>query len=115
MGKRALARVEEEIKRKLAEIIEFEARDPRFEGATVMGVKLSLDMRQATVFINVIDDEHREAETIAAFQRHQGFFRSELAKRFKHRYIPALDFQIDEVTKRAMRIEKLLKEEQQER
>lgn len=110
MGKRALERAQEQIQRALSGILEFEARDPRFRLVTIMGVKLSTDFRQASVYLSVLD-ESTEAETLAAFREHRGFFRSELAKRLNLRHTPELIFHIDEVSKRARRIEELLTRE----
>jgi len=112
MGKKALERAQERIQRALSEILEFEARDPRFSLVTIMGVKLSADFRRATVYISVLD-ESTEAETLAALREHRGFFRSELAKKLDVRHTPELIFQIDEATKRAWRIESLLSQEKE--
>lgn len=110
MSKRALERAQEQIQRALSEVLAYEARDPLFGLATVMGVKLSIDFRQATVYISVLD-EGTEAETLAALREHRGFFRSELAKKLDVRHTPELIFQIDEASKRAQRIEELLAQE----
>ncbi len=75
-----------------------------------MAVKLSIDFRQATVYISALD-ESTEAETLAALREHRGFFRSELAKKLDFRHTPELIFQIDEASKRARRIEELLAQE----
>lgn len=110
MGKKALERAEEQIHRALSEILEFETRDPRFTLVTIMAVKLSIDLRHATVYISALD-EGTEAQTLAALREHRGFFRSELAKKLNLRYTPELIFQIDEASKRAQRIEELLAQE----
>lgn len=110
MSKKALERAEEQIQRGLSEIVEFEARDPRFSLVTIMDVRLSIDFRHATVYISVLE-ESTEAETLAALREHRGFFRSELAKKLNLRYTPELIFQIDEASKRARRIEELLAQE----
>lgn len=112
MSKKALERAEEQIQRALSEIFEFEARDPRFHLVTIMGVKLSMDFRHATVYISVLH-ESTEAETLTALREHKGFFRSELAKKLNLRYTPELIFQIDEASKRARRIEELLTKEKE--
>jgi len=102
-------RLQEEIKRTLNEIIEFKARDPRIGFVAVTGVKLSPDMRHATVFLDFLD-EGRKDELLGLFEQDRGFFRSELAKRLDLRYTPELHFREDETLGRARRIDELLKE-----
>ncbi len=101
----------EEIKRRLSEIFEFEARDPRLALVTVMDVKLSKDMRYATVFVSATDSGVAEDEVLKVLQEHRGFFRSELGKRIRLRHIPELRFEIDLMETRAQRIDKLLRGE----
>jgi len=101
-------KLQAEIKRALGEIIEFRARDPRIGFVAVTEVKLSADLRHATVLLDFLDEE-RKAELLRLFQQDRGFFRSELAKRLDLRYTPELHFRADEALRRARRIDELLK------
>jgi len=106
----------EEIKRELSAIIEFETRDPELKEAfpTVMDVKLSPDARYAKVFVALGAPEADKEAVMAAFHRHRGFFRSELARRLSLRYTPELTFVLDETVERSLRLERLLEEERRE-
>lgn len=110
MSQRLVAKVREEIKRRLSEIFEYEARDPRLRGVTVMDVGLSGDLRYATVYVSLTDlsDEQEAVKTLEVLGKDRGFFRSQLAKRLKLRHTPEIRFELDEVEKRARRIEELL-------
>lgn len=99
------------IKRRLGEILEFEARDPRLEFVTVMDVRLSPDLRRATVYVSAVGEGLSEEEVVRVLEEHRGFFRSELAKRLRLRRTPELHFEIDLVERRARRIEQLLQRE----
>ena len=111
-SRRTLRKIQEEIKRHLGDILQFEARDPRLEWVTVMDVKLSRDLRHATVYVSTLGGgEGAEEETLAVLREHRGFLRSELAKRLKLRRVPELRFEPDLVTVRAQRIEELLRRE----
>lgn len=110
-------RTSEEIKRELSTIVEFEARDPIIRDAfpTVMDVKLSEDGRYAKVYIALgVTTASRREEIVEAFARDRGFFRTQLAKRLTVRYTPQLEFILDETVEWAMRLEKLLRDEDDE-
>ncbi|MCR4403730.1 MAG: 30S ribosome-binding factor RbfA [Candidatus Acetothermia bacterium] len=101
-------RLQEEIKRTLSEVLEFEARDPRMSFVTVTKVRLSSDLHQATVFLDFLEEEQGH-QLLRLFQEERGFFRSELAKRLDLRYTPELQFREDEELRQARRIDELLK------
>jgi len=113
---RGKAKTREEIKRELSTIVEFEARDPVIKNAfpTVMDVKLSVDARYAKVYIALGAPVFDKAEIVKAFARDRGFFRTQLAKRLTTRYTPQLEFIMDETVEWAMRLEKLLQDEDDE-
>lgn len=110
MSTRHLEKVREEIKRRLSEILEFEARDPRLELITVMDVRVSKDLRHATIYVSAAASDVPEEEAIDVLKAHRGFFRSGLAKRLDLRHTPELRFEIDPVEKHARRVEELLDE-----
>ncbi|HHR85552.1 30S ribosome-binding factor RbfA [Candidatus Bipolaricaulota bacterium] len=113
---RGRARTREEIKRELSTIVEFEARDPIIREAfpTVMDVRLSVDARYAKVYIAVGATTASKEEIVEAFARDRGFFRTQLARRLTTRYTPQLEFVLDETVEWAMRLEKLLEDEDDE-
>ncbi len=110
------AKTREEIKRELSTIVEFESRDPVIQAAfpTVMDVKLSIDARYAKVYIAVGTAGVDKATVMEAFSRDRGFFRTQLAKRLTSRYTPQLEFLLDETVEWALRLEKLLQDEDDE-
>ncbi len=105
MSDHYMKRLREEIKRTLNEVIEFEVRDPRIGLVTVTWVKLSPDLRYATVYLDFLEGD---AQLLELFRRDRGFFRRELAKRLDLRYTPELRFEEDEALQRARRIDELL-------
>ncbi len=109
MGKWSLERLQTEIHRRLSEILQFEARDPRLERVTIFAVKLSQDIRHAWVFVGVLGDScEEERESLGALREHRGFLRRALAKCLHIRHTPELHFELDETERRARRIEELL-------
>ncbi|GAB4310227.1 MAG: hypothetical protein Kow0097_11690 [Candidatus Bipolaricaulota bacterium] len=82
------------IAREVAEILEFEVKDPALRVAlpTVMGVRLSPDGEEAVVAVAVqggVDDVERAR---AALVHDRGFIRTRLAHRLTVRRVPRLTF-----------------------
>lgn len=110
MSRWGFERLQEEIHRRLSEILQFEARDPRFERVTILAVRLSKDVRHAWVYVNVLSDSPKEnTESLEALQEHRGFLRTALAKHLHIRHTPQLHFELDETEQRARRLEELFK------
>ncbi len=97
MRERARARLAEAIAREIAEILEFEAKDPVLRKAlpTVLRAELSPDGQEARILIYVSGTEEERARVMAAFARDTGFLRSALAKRLSVRRVPRLSFALD--------------------
>ncbi|MFC2105104.1 30S ribosome-binding factor RbfA [Candidatus Bipolaricaulota bacterium] len=111
-GKRRLARLQEDIQRELAGIVEFESRDPIVRAAfpTVMDVQLSVDGRHAKVYV-AAGTEIDATTFLSALDRDQGFYRSELAHRLATRHTPKLQFIVDHTVERSLRLEQLLRDD----
>jgi len=112
-GKRRLARLQEEIQRELAAIVEFEGRDPIVRAAfpTVMDVRLSVDGRHAKVYVAAGTETDPDV-LLGALIRDQGFYRSELAHRLSTRHTPELQFIVDQTVERSLRLEQLLRDDE---
>ena len=100
------------IMRELAEVLA-EARDHRLGFFTLMDVDVSPDLRHAKVYVSVLD-EAEEADTLEVLQDHKGHFRSELAKRLHLKRTPELHFMVDEMEKRAQRMDQIFDQIQAE-
>jgi ribosome-binding factor A len=103
-------RVGEEIRHVLAGIFgRDELRDPELAGRTitVTEVRISPDLKNATVFVVPLGGEH-SPEIMAALRRGAGYLRSIVAHQLRLRYTPHLGFELDHSFDRAQRIEELL-------
>lgn len=103
---------EEEYKRALGRIIDFETRDQHFDMATVTNLKLSSDFRYAKVYVDVPGNEKEREETISKFNEDSGFFRTQLARRLNTRHTPEITFYLDKSRGRMEKIEDILDEEE---
>ena len=110
-GQRQL-RVGEEIRHVLAEIIaRGELRDPALSGRpiTVSEVRMSRDLRYATVFVLPLGGEETDA-VIAGLDRAKPYLRGQIGRQVRLRFTPDLTFQADRGYEYAARIDQLLKD-----
>jgi ribosome-binding factor A len=105
-------RVGEGLRRALSDVFaRGSLRDPDLQGATitVSEVRMSPDLRHATVFVVPLGGD-RIAEVEAALSRSAPYLRGEVAKLVRLRYMPNLSFQIDQSFDAATRIDGLLRD-----
>jgi ribosome-binding factor A len=109
-SQRAL-RVGELIRHALAEILQRgEVHDPDLEGmvVTVPEVRMTPDLRQATVYVMPLGGRGGDA-LVEAFERNRKFLRGEIAHRVNLRYAPDLRFRLDTSFDEGDRIDALLR------
>lgn len=106
--KRAL-RVGDQVQRELAGIIMRDLADPDVGPATLSGVDLSPDLRQAKV--HVTPAEHGNGHcTVRGLNRAAAFLRRRLGTRVHLKVLPRLHFVYDPTLDEAQRINALLEE-----
>lgn len=104
-------RVEAQIQRELAQLIQFELKDPRVGLVTVSGVEVSKDLAYAKVYVTALGDEaHSVDDMLAALKHAAGFLRHELGKRLTTRVTPQLNFVYDASVERGAHLSALIDE-----
>ena len=84
--------------------------DPRIQGlVTVTGVRLSLDLAQATIFYSVLAGEDERAAH-EGLQSAAGRIQAAVGAQMRLKCTPRLHFEPDPVVERATRIEAALRE-----
>lgn len=73
-------------------------------------VKLTDDLRQATVYYSCLGDEHNQASVASYLQKEQKTIRKAIGKSIRTRHNPELAFKFDPSIADGIRIEKLLDE-----
>ena len=96
------------IRKNIAEIIQFELKNPHLGFVSIPEVKVSKDFSYAKVYVSFIRDEDAK-EGMEVLEHSKGFIRSSLAKKMDTRRCPELSFVLDEGYKREERISELLK------
>lgn len=102
------AKVEELIKQELSKMILSEVKDPRVGFVTVTGVKMTPDLREAHIYISVMGGEAKAKDSMAGLKSAMPFFKRELGKRVRLRYMPSLSFELDKSLDYSEHIQKLL-------
>ncbi len=75
---------------------------------TVPEVRMSADLRLATVYIMPLGGKDEEA-VIGALDNNKRYMRGEIARRVNLKFVPEIRFRIDERFDEAERIEKILR------
>lgn len=105
-------RVAEQIRRELADLLQFEVKDPRVSMVTITEVEVSGDLAHAKVFYSapVQDNPQALSELQKGLDKSAGFLRSQLGKRMSVRTVPQLHFAYDSSIDRGMKISQLIDE-----
>ena len=91
-------------------MLEGELKDPRLAAlATVTEVRLSPDMKQARVYVNVTGDEKEQASVLQGLKAASGFIRHELSERLQLRRALEVSFVLDRSEEYGQRIDDLLR------
>jgi ribosome-binding factor A len=106
-----LARVAEAIREVASEAILYELKDPRIKFTTVTRAEVSADLQHAKVYVSVMGSERDQNLTLHGLRSAAGFIQSRLGDRMRTRYVPVLEFVIDEGIKNSLEVVRLLNEE----
>ncbi|MBI3608811.1 MAG: 30S ribosome-binding factor RbfA [Nitrospirae bacterium] len=110
MGYQRTERVGDLMRVEIADLLLRKVKDPRIGFVTVTGVKVSPDLRHATVFVSLLEEGRIAEETLNALGRAAGFIRTEMGRRLRLKYTPELVFKEDTTPRQAAHIEAVLDE-----
>ncbi len=100
----------DQIKKLVSVIIDRKIKDPHKGFITITHVKISGDLRIASIYFTTLGDREAADKSLEVLNRARNFIRSEMAPHLKVRFIPELRFFIDDTFEYAQRIENLLKQ-----
>jgi ribosome-binding factor A len=102
------ARVNEVVLETLADEVE-RLSDPRLGFVTLTGVKVSPDLRHATVYYSVLGPEEQHEETLSALRRAGPHLRAVLGRQVRLKYLPDLAFREDPAIVQGQRVEEIIR------
>ena len=110
MSEARARRLAERIHEIVAETLEFKVKDPRLGFVTVTDVRVTNDLREATVFYTVMGDPDEQEASAAALRSATGLVRTEVGKGTGVKFTPTVTFVPDAVPENARHLEDLLRE-----
>ena len=82
----------------VAETLESRIKDPRLGFVTVTDVRVTGDMREATVFYTVYGDAEQREGSAVALEKVRGLVRSEVGAQTGIKFTPTITFVLDAVS-----------------
>lgn len=104
------ARMAEEIRIQISDILTQHLADPRLAWISVVRVDLSADMGHARVYVSALGDEATQEASLRVLARARGAVRAELAHRLRSRKLPQIEFRADHSIAESIRIQGILSE-----
>ncbi len=100
-------RVAEYIREEIAKLLIDGIKDPRLGFVSVMGVKMSKDLRFANVYVSLYGDEKQRKSSLIALQNSAGWVKAMIAQNLHMRYIPEIRFFPDDSLDRVYAMEEV--------
>lgn len=109
MTSRRVARVQDMVREEVSRLLLFKAKDPRLSGVTVTSVRMTADLKKATVFYGVFDDRVDREGVRRGLEKAAGFFRREVGRAIGLKFAPEIDFEFDRSLEYAQHMEQVFK------
>ncbi len=103
-------RIAQAVREVVSTAILFEVSDPRVKGVTVLGARVTPDLREARVSVTIMGSETEQRLALRGLDSARGYIQSKLAARLQTRYTPILTFEQDDGVKRSIEMSKLIDE-----
>ena len=108
--KARVRRLADRIQIVVAEILERRVKDPRLGFITLTDVRVTNDLREASIFYTVLGDSADRDDTAAALSSAKGMIRSEMGQALGVKFTPSIEFIADAIPENAAHIDELLKQ-----
>ena len=102
-------RVAAQIHKVLSEVLTKKIKDPRLDTAVLTGVKMSRDVKTASVYYTVTGGKGAKDEVARGFQDARGYIKRVLASQLGLRYMPEVNFFYDASIDYGAHIDNLIK------
>ena len=115
MNERRIARIQQQIKARIATLLQHEIADPRLGFVTVSRVEVDKEMQRCVIYWSVLGSDSSRQLTEAALNNATGYLRREVAAVLHTRSVPKLEFRHDESVVGSIEMQNLLEGLRQER
>jgi ribosome-binding factor A len=115
MNERRLARLQEQIKQRLAEVLQRDIADPKLGLVTITRIELDSEFTLCRAWWSVLaptakGEAKAKIDSEGVLQRARGFCQREVGKTLNTRSVPHLEFVFDEGIAGAIRVNQLLQD-----
>lgn len=97
-------RVEELIREEVSDILRTRVFDPRIGFVSVTRVKMSSDLKNASIFVSIFGAENKKEEAMAGLNSATGFIQRELGHMLQLKTTPKIRFVRDDSLERGSRV-----------
>ena len=101
-------RVADMLREEITQIVGYELEDPRVQSVTVTDVRLSEDLRDASVYVLVEGAEEEILAALTALRHAAPYVRKQVGFALNLRHMPEIHFLRDTVEERGARVDRLL-------
>lgn len=98
----------EVFKEEVSRIIHERLRDPRIGFITITHVEISDDLRFAKIYYSILGTDKEKSETKEALNKGLGFIRRLLGQSIRLKFLPEIEFILDESGEYSINIQKIL-------
>ena len=106
---RRMVRVNKLLRAELSNLILNEVKDPRIESLlTVTEVDTSWDFKEAAVYVSIMGSVEEQQSVLKGLNSARGFMKFSLRDKLRLRYIPELNFILDDSIERGARLSALI-------
>ena len=102
-----IERLNNEFQEVISEILKREVKNPNLNFVTITGCEITNDLSFCKVFFTTLDDKE---EVLKSLKNASSFIRGEVSKRIEIRHTPEIRFVFDESIEYGNKIEKILKD-----
>ncbi len=107
-GQSRISRINDEIKKELSQLVNYEVKDPRLEEfITIVRVETTNDLSYSKVYVSVLGNEEKVKKVLEGLSSAKGFIKREIAKRINLRHTPELIFLADDSLEYSMKMNEL--------
>ncbi|MFM1873645.1 MAG: ribosome-binding factor RbfA [Planctomycetota bacterium] len=110
MNERRIARLREQIKQTLAQVLLRDLADPKLGMVTITRIELDSEFTQCKAYWSVFGDEKQQKDSNAALRRARGLCQRAIGKAVRARSMPHLEFVFDQGIGGAIRLNTLIDE-----
>jgi len=102
-------RVAELVKHEVAALLHKGLKDPRVGFVSVMDVRMSRDLRYASISVSLFGEEKERKSSLIGLRRSAGWIRRQLGKRLRLRFTPEVRFFEDDSLDRVFHLEEVFR------